>query len=275
MSDIIKVIQARRDMIKKLNVMARKIEQITAFVLTGENGCPPDNIRLVAAAADADDIDKIYADINFLVGEFLTPQTCRKEETEGRIIVKYSFDNGMNIEIFICQESNLPPFDWWMPCIDKHGAAENFYPAQTKMFQDPAGDIQDESVDECDAQIPEQPAQPEQIIEPVIDDGGEADTEKNSSPRWEDIYNRINLAKHAIAGGSVIYACEIINELRTLLIRLICQKSGITENYAHSIDLLSNDYQRELIKTYPAKPEGGAMIAALAAELALFEKLMR
>jgi hypothetical protein len=88
------------------------------------------------------------------------------------------------------------------------------------------------------------------------------------------VYEKINLAKHAMAGGSVIYAAELINELRTPLIRLICEKNGVSEDYLHSIDLLTTDDKRELLKTYPAGLENGAMVAALAAELRLFEKLM-
>ncbi len=260
------IMQTRRDMLKRFDVMARKIEEITTFVLTGEKDCPPCDIRLVAAGIKAEDMEKIYDDLDFLVGEFLAPRTSGKAERDGRIIAEYSFDSGISSEIFICEESNLPAFDWWMPYIDKHGAAQGFYSAESAVSHDPASDISRQS----EAETP---------LSETVSQANDADVEKSgieekNAPEWERIYGKVNLAKHAIAGGSVIYAGEIMNELRTLLIRLICEKSGITENYAHSIDLLSNDYQKELIKTYPAKPEGSAMVAALAAELALFEKLM-
>ena len=83
------------------------------------------------------------------------------------------------------------------------------------------------------------------------------------------------MAKHAISGGSVIYANETIGELRTLLIKMICEANGVTENYMHSIDLLPENHRAALMKTYPARPDGSAMIAALAAELSIFEELMK
>ena len=72
----------------------------------------------------------------------------------------------------------------------------------------------------------------------------------------------------------MIYAAELMNELRTALIGLICEKNGIHDNYLHSIDLLENDDKRELLKTYPASLEQGSLVAALAAALRLFETLM-
>ena len=50
MSDLM---QARTVMAKKLNVMVRKIEGVTAFVLTGNDEYTPDEIYFVVAAADA------------------------------------------------------------------------------------------------------------------------------------------------------------------------------------------------------------------------------
>ena len=85
----------------------------------------------------------------------------------------------------------------------------------------------------------------------------------------------MNVAKHAIAGGSIIYACETIGELRTLLIQLICEANGITEDYLHSIDLLPENHRAALMKTYPAKLENGPLISALAAEFSIFEELMK
>lgn len=269
------IMQARREMLKKLNVMVRKIEEITTFLLAGENGCPPYEIRLVTAAADGEAVEKAYADLHFLISEFLAPQTHDKEESEGRTVAKYRFESGLFLEIFISKEDNLPPFDWWVPYLDRHGAAEAFYLPEVKMPEDPTGDIPTEA--EAAAAIPAAEPIPPEPIPPApasVTEQPETPPNAASAPSWELIYNKVNLAKHAIAGGSVIYAGEIINELRTLLIQLICEKSGITENYAHSIDLLSNEYQKALIKTYPAKPEGGAMVAALAAELSLFEQLM-
>lgn len=280
------IMQARREMLKKLNVMVRKIEEVSTFVLAGEKGCPPYEIYLVTAAAKAEDTEKIYADFNFLVGEFLMPQTHDKEENEGRTVAKYRFESGLFLETFICPEDNLPPFDWWVPYVDKNEAAAHFYLAEGKMPEDPTSDIPEESSSTAPAAAVPEPvveipvAEPTAAVPEVVWEAAvpvavpEQQKEKTPELSWEMVYNKMNLAKHAIAGGSVIYAGEIINELRTWLIRLICEKNGITEDYAHSIDLLSNEYQKALVKTYPTKPESGAMVAALAAELSLFEKLM-
>ena len=139
------IMQTRRDMLKRFDVMARKIEEITTFVLTGEKDCSPCDIRLVAAGVKAEDMEKIYDDLDFLVGEFLAPRTSGKAERDGRIIAEYSFDSGISAEISICEESNLPAFDWWMPYIDKHGAAQGFYSAESAVSHDPAGDISRQS----------------------------------------------------------------------------------------------------------------------------------
>ena len=58
-------------------------------------------------------------------------------------------------------------------------------------------------------------------------------------------------------------------------IKMICEANGITEDYLHSIDLLPENHRAALMKTYPAKPENGPMISALAAELSIFENLMK
>lgn len=273
------IMQARREMLKKLNVMVRKIEEVTTFVLAGESGCPPYDIHLVTAAATTEDCEKIYADLNFLVGEFLSPQTRDKEENEGRTVAKYRFESGLFLEVFISQEDNLPPFDWWVSYLDKHGAAEKFYFPEGKCPEDPTSDTSPTPVPapaEPVTEIPvsEPTAVPQAAPEVSLPAAPQQQAQTAPPLSWDLVYNKINLAKHAITGGSVIYASEIINELRTWLIQLICEKNGITEDYAHSIDLLSNEYQRALIKTYPARPDSSAMVAALAAELALFEKLM-
>lgn len=280
------IMQARREMLKKLNVMVRKIGEVTTFVLAGESGCPPYDIHLVTAAATAEDTERIYADLNFLVGEFLSPQTRDKEENEGRTVAKYRFESGLFLEVFISQEDNLPPFDWWVPYVDKHGAAEKFYFPEGKCPEDPTSDtpptpapaaaepVTEIPVSEPPAAVPEVVPAVSVPVAPVVPAAPEKPAEQTPELSWELVYNKMNFAKHAIAGGSVIYAGEIINELRTWLIKLICEKNGITEDYAHSIDLLSNEYQKALVKTYPTKPESGAMVAALAAELSLFEKLM-
>ena len=114
-----------------------------------------------------------------------------------------------------------------------------------------------------------QPVQPQPV--PVL----ESEPDPSDKELWNYFYGRVNVAKHAISGGSVIYACETIGELRTLLIRLICEANGINEDYLHSIDLLPENHRAALLKTYPAKPENGPMISALAAELSIFEELMK
>lgn len=259
------IMQARRELLKKLNVMVRKVEEVTAFVLAGEQNCPPYEIHIVTAGK-AEDLEKIFADLHFLVTEFLKPQTQEKEETDGRTVAKYRFESGLFLELFICTGDSLPSFDWWLPYFDRHGAAEDFYLPEGKVDEDPVKDI------------------PEAWFLPDTEESAPADLSPAPSPAaeaavsdaatWEAIYEKINLAKHANAGGSVIYAAEVMNELRTLLIRLICEKNGIHEDYLHSIDLLATDDKRELLKTYPSGLENGAMVAALAAELRLFEKLM-
>lgn len=312
------ILQARADVIKRLNVMVRRIDGITSFILTGSRRCPPSDIHVVVGTSDKSAIYKIYSDINFLISEFLSPKTFNYMETDGRIIKNYSFESGVGAEVTICGEDNFPSADWWTPYLDKNGAAVAFYGSASKRSSDPVqdsiqdsiNDFQDDFSDDFDDDFddvlqnnePVSQAIEKQPVKSVSIEYAEAtadgktvgenfdnftvdeksgeseltlEPKQSSDEIWEHIYGRISLAKRAIAGGSVIYAGEIINELRTQLIKLICEQSGINEDYVHSIDLLSNDYQKALFKTYPAKPESGTMISALAAELSLFEQLIK
>lgn len=279
-------VQARGELLKKLNVMVRKIEEITTFVLIGEKDCPPADVHLVAAGAEGN-LEKIYADLHFLIGEFLSPQTSNKEQEDGRTVSAYRFDDGLFLRLIICAEENLPSCGWWLPYLDRHGAAEDFYPADDKAGEDPARELPAEMPEETS----EPPAEPLPGIlpsdasdepEPVADipsQDGEESSEDAPLPAapaltWEEVYEKINRAKHAIAGGSLIYASELMNELRAALIQLICRKEGVTDHYFQSIDLLSDEDTAALRKTYPARLENGAMVTALAAELSLFEKLL-
>ncbi len=258
--------RARRELLKKLGVMVRKVEEVATFVLAGERHCPPSDIHIVTAGK-AGELDKIFADLNFLVTEFLSPQTQEKEQSDGRTVAKYRFESGLFLEIFICTADSLPSFDWWLPYFDRHGAAADFYLPEGKVAEDPVRESPE----------PEQPAPaavPVTAEAPLPEIPAAPVAPSAAALTWEAVYDKINLAKHANAGGSVIYAAELMNELRTLLIELICQKHGIHEDYLHSIDLLADNDKRELLKTYPAGLENGAIVAALAAELRLFEKLM-
>lgn len=305
MSEILKV---REDMIKRLNVMVRRIDSVSSFILIGDKQCPPTDIHIVISSVDPSAISKIYSDINFLISEFLSPVSFDYKEADGRIIKKYVFENEINVEASVCGDDNFPPADWWVSYLDQNGAAQSFYGDDSKCAGDPVkelpeepenvmDDFEDDFEDDFD-----EPAEPEIIPAPVwepkpVEEGRmveenfddftideemsqeesqpEPQPELNADELWEHIYSRVNLAKRAVAGGSMIHASEIVNELRTELIKLICQNSGINENYIHSIDLLSNEYQKELAKTYPARLESGPMISALAAELSLFEQLIK
>lgn len=303
MSELLK---ARTVMTKKLNVMVRKIEGITAFVLAGNDEYTPEEIYFVVAAADDSALAKVHADLNFLIREFLRPTDIQKNESEGRIILNYVFDNGIKAQVIICGEKNLPSFEWWVPYLDKNGAVLGFYPSSTRKKSDPTSekpvfddgfsDDFDDDFDEAPA-LAEQPSKPEpaakpepepvpvpipvpapvqpQPVQPQPVPVLESEPDPSDKELWNYFYGRVNVAKHAISGGSVIYACETIGELRTLLIRLICETNGINEDYLHSIDLLPENHRAALLKTYPAKPENGPMISALAAELSIFEELMK
>ena len=271
------IMQARADLAKKLNVMVRKIKGITVFLLTGEKECPPTDIHFVAAAADTSALLNIYADLNFLTTEFLKPSSGTKAEEDGRIIANYTFDSGLNAEIFICGEDNLPAFDWWVSYLDQNGAADIFYADADRKSVDPTKDEPEpELSDDFENDFEESSPAPEDSLSDDFDDEAPISAPPpQEDGRWNAIYGKVNLAKHAIAGGSLIYAGEILNELRTYLIQLICERNGITSDYLHSIDLLPASKREALYKTYPAKPEEAPMIAALAAELSLFEHLLK
>lgn len=300
-------LQARTDVIKKLNVMVRRIEGITSFILVGSKQCPLSDIHVVIGTSDKSSINRIYADINFLICEFLSPKKFNYIEKENRIIKNYELDGDITAEITVCSEDNFPKADWWVSYWDKNSAALTFYGSESKRDSDPIGneynnfenefsddfdDDFDDDFQEETTSVDEQPSNEHSetfvqgkmieenpddfiIIEEADEDETLSKTSQDSDQMWEYIYGRISLAKRAIAGGSMIYAGEIINELRTQLIKLICEQSGITEDYMHSIDLLSNDYQKAIFKTYPSKLENSTMISALAAELSLFEQLIK
>lgn len=271
------IMQARADLAKKLNVMVRKIKGITVFLLTGEKECPPADIHFVAAAADATALPDIYADLNFLTTEFLKPSSGSKAEEDGRIIANYTFDSGLNAEIFICGEDNLPAFDWWVSYLDQNGAADIFYADADRKSVDPTKEEPEPELSDDFENDFDDAVATDDALSDDFDDAAPvpAPSQPEEDSRWNAVYGKINLAKHAIAGGSLIYAGEIMNELRTYLIKLICERNGITEDYLHSIDLLPAGKREALYKTYPAKPEEGPMIAALAAELSLFEHLLK
>ena len=272
---------ARTVMAKKLNVMVRKIEGVTSFVLTGNDEYTPGEIYFVVAAADDSALSKVYADLNFLIREILRPIDIQKKESEGRTLVNYVFDDGLKAQVVICNEKKLPPFEWWMPYMDKNGAARDFYAPSARKASDPTTEDPRPEPDVPDdfdvgfedtADEPAVEAVPVQAVRVPVKD---LRPEKQSKDVWNYFYGRVNVAKHAISGGSVIYACETIGELRTLLIRMICEANGITEDYLHSIDLLPENHRAALLKTYPSRPENGPMISALAAELSIFEELMK
>lgn len=313
------ILKAREDLLKRLNVMVRRIEGVTSFVLIGDAQCPPSDVNVVLGCSDGSAMPKIYSDVNFLISEFLSPVSFDYKEADGRIIKTYTFESQVKAKVYVCAENNFPSADWWVSYLDQNGAAQNAYAYAEKCMSDPVRDPQEAPVDDFtddfdddfddDFSEPaeETPPAPESDPEPpvmsippvqaavieiaeqeitagenaddfIVDEeisDEESQPEQNNDALWEYVYGRVALAKRAIAGGSIIHASEIVNELRTELIKLICQKSGINDNYIHSIDLLSNEYQKELVKTYPARPEGGAVIAALAAELSLFEQLIK
>ena len=320
------ILKAREDMLKKLNVMVRRIEGVTSFVLIGSAQCPPSDIHVALGCADDSAMSKIYGDINFLISEFLSPVSFDYREADGRIIKKYIFENQVNAEVVVCGENNFPDADWWVSYLDQNGAACSAYAGADKYMSDPVKDLPEKTEEhddntnnsdnafsddfeddfEDDLDACDEPPQPEPQPEPqpiaippvvplpdsveegkmvgenfddfTIDEqmsAEETQPEQSDDELWEYIYGRVSLAKRAVAGGSIIHASEIVNELRMQLIKLICQKCGINEDYIHSIDLLSNEYQKKLVKTYPARLESGAVISALAAELSLFEQLIK
>ena len=283
------IMQARAVMAKKLNVMVRKIEGVSTFVLTGNDEYTPNEIYFVVSSADESALAKVNADLEFLIRQFLRPIDIQKNESEGRTFVNYIFDNGLKAQVIVCGEQNLPSFGWWMPYMDKNGAATSFYPPATRKNSDPTTDrpkYDDDFSDDFDDDFEEPPAaKPEQVVPapiaapshavPAYEPAPEPENDQTEKDLWNYLYTKVNIAKHAISGGSVIYACETIGELRTLLIKMICEANGITEDYLHSIDLLPENHRAALMKTYPAKPENGPMISALAAELSIFENLMK
>lgn len=288
------LLHARSVMAKKLNVMVRKIEGVTSFVLTGNDEHTPDEIYFVVAASDTSLLPKIYADLNFLIREFLRPIDIQKNESDGRTLANYVFDNGLKAQVNICGETNLPSCGWWVPYMDKNGAALGFYPNSSRKQSDPttekpeeaafSDDFEDDFDDETSAaaqpETPEPAAAPVSVTpepqpEEVPPSVTESKTEQSDKELWNYFYGKVNIAKHAISGGSVIYACETVGELRTLLIKLICEANGITEDYLHSIDLLPENHRAALLKTYPSKPEEAPLISALAAELSIFETVMK
>lgn len=262
------LLQARADIAKKLNVMVRKIEEVTVFLLTGEKECPPADIHFVVATADAASLPDTYADLHILVTEFLRPASSDKTEEDGRIIANYTFGEGLNAEIFFCAEDHLPAFDWWVCYLDRNGAAEIFYTAAARCPVDPTGKEEEEFIEEA------APSAVEDELEGARLRDEQRIPQDANRALWDKIYERVNLAKHAVAGGSYFYAAEIIGDLRTAIMRLICQKHGITRDYLHSIDLLANNMSEALAQTYPSKLDSSHLIAALAAELSLFEKLL-
>lgn len=277
------IMQARAVMAKKLNVMVRKIEGITTFVLTGNDEYTPDEIFFVVASADDSVRPKAFADLDFLIRQFLRPFDIQKNESEGRTMANYRFDNGLKAQVTVCDEQNLPSFNWWVPYMDKNGAAMSKYSSASRKSSDPTterrqndNEFSDDFEDDFDyTPVEVQPEKQEPAAPapaPVPEPKPEPQSDKEL---WNYFYSKVNVAKHAISGGSVIYACETIGELRTLLIKLICEANGITEDYLHSIDLLPENHRAALMKTYPAKPENGAMISALAAEFSIFEELMK
>lgn len=300
MSDLMK---ARAVMAKKLNVMVRKIEGVSLFVLTGHDEYTPGEIFFVVAAADDAVLPKAISDLNFLIREFLRPTDIQKSEADNRTSVNYEFENGLKAQVVFCNENNLPSFEWWVPYLDKNGAAMGCYSPSSRKNADPTtdqpkpesefsddfeDDFDDTSADTADepgaTAEPQPEPEPEVAPEPVVPAPvvaaapapvHEPEKEKPDRDIWNYFYGRVNVAKHAISGGSSIYACEIMGELRTLLIKLICEANGITEDYMHSIDLLPENHRAALLKTYPSKIENGPMISALAAELSIFEELMK
>ena len=93
--------QARAVLTKKLNVMVRKIEGITVYVLTGHDEYTPGEVYFVVASASESSLSKVYSDLNFLIREFLKPIDIQKNETEGRTLVNYVFDNGLKAQVVI------------------------------------------------------------------------------------------------------------------------------------------------------------------------------
>ena len=290
MSDLMK---ARAVISKKMNVMVRKIDGVTLFVLAGNDEHTPDEIYFVVGSADDAAVPRVFADLNFLIRQFLGPIDIQKIEAEGRTLSNYTFDNGLKAQVIICKEDHLPSFGWWVPYLDKNGAALGFYPPSSRKPSDPTtekpengnpfdGGFEDDFDDVPAASGESVRPEPVSAPEPVAAQNPEQPQakpepagEQSERDMWSYFYGKVNVAKHAISGGSVIYACEIIGELRSLLIRLICEANGITEDYLHSIDLLPENHRAALLRTYPSKPENGPMISALAAELSIFEELMK
>ena len=267
MSECSEMMKARADITKKLNVMVRKVEGITTFLLTGSDEHTPEEVYYVVASSDADAHEKIVADLNFLIREFLRPTEGHKSEEDGRMVIQYLFDTGLKAQVTLCTESNLPVCAWWVPYLDKNRAAELSCPAENKKASDPTCEKPEEPVS-----LPEeQPAAPVFAPEPEQNPA----PERSERELWNYFYGKVNNAKHAIDGGAVIYACETIGELRSLLIRMICEANGITEDYLHCIDMLPENHRNAILRTYPSKPEKANMISALATELRIFESLMK
>lgn len=287
------IMQDRAGLIKKLNVMSRKISDVSTFVLVGNDEHTPGEIYSVVATPDPSTTPQIFADFDFLINRLLCPSDSDSEESENRIMAKYSFDSGITVFMTLCGEDSLPPFAWWVPYMDKNGAAMGQYSPADRRVSDPTTEAPPEETpgemtddfDEVPVEEPEPQAPGPVEVEPQEEEQGDiqsakqaekpAEHEGGEKELWNFFYGRINMAKHAISGGSVIYASEIICQLRTLLIRMICEKNGITEDYLHSIDLIPDPQRSALLKTYPSKPENTPMITALAAELSIFEELMK
>ena len=165
------IMQARAVMAKKLNVMVRKIEGITTFVLAGNDEYTPDEIFFVVASSDDSLRSKAFADLDFLIRQFLRPFDIQKNEENGRTMANYLFDNGLKAQVNVCSEQNLPYFNWWVPFLDKNGAALSNYSSASKKPSDPTTERPQAGMEPSDVLKDElneapavQPAKPEPVI---------------------------------------------------------------------------------------------------------------
>lgn len=259
--------ELRDQYIAQIAVLAGNMQTVAAMLTTGAQNTEPGDLKVILAVAKNTPVSAVFAKLNLLITNELRPERSELVSRDRTLTVRKFFLPGeVTLTVRCCELDDLGVLDWHRVIFDSEGidAGEGRVTVEPLLPEpEPVVEPEPEPVAEpAPAPVPE-PAPVAAQPEPVSAE--------------DDYWKRVNLcmrtARHAIGSGSVIRANEVINELRTMLIELICRSNGVNENFGNAIDFIEGEDKEMLLRTYPQRLDQASMISAMAVISQMFDKL--
>lgn len=256
--------ELRDQYIAQLAVLAGNMQTVAAMLTTGAQNTDPGDLKVVLAVAKNAPVSAVFAKLNLLISNELKPERSELVSRDRTLTVrKFYLPGDVVLTVRCCELDDLGVLDWHRVIFDSEGIDAG------------EGRVTVEPLAAEPQPVVEPEPQPEPAPVPVAAPApvAQPEPENNEDSYWKRVNLCMRTARHAIGSGSVIRANEVINELRTMLIELICRKAGVNENFGNAIDFIEGEDKEMLLRTYPQRLDQASMVSAMAVISQMFDQL--